>query len=53
MPMPPIPGGVAFENVELVAPFRSGQEFVFGVSPNTPETVLEDLRKHLGRAATR
>jgi hypothetical protein len=28
-----IPGGVAFENFELEAPFRPGQEFVFGVVP--------------------
>lgn len=29
----PIPGGVAFENVELDAPFESGQEWVFAVEP--------------------
>jgi hypothetical protein len=28
-----VPGGVAFENFELVAPFRQGQEFWFGVEP--------------------
>jgi hypothetical protein len=32
-----IPGGVSFENVELLAPFRSGQEFRFGVSLDPPE----------------
>jgi len=29
----PIPGGVSFENFELDAPFRPGQEFRFGVAP--------------------
>ena len=32
-----IPGGVAFENFELEAPFEPGQEFRFGVTPETPE----------------
>ena len=29
----PIPGGVAFENFEMVAPFKQGQQFTFGVEP--------------------
>ena len=33
----PIPGGVAFENFEMVAPFREGQEFWFGVTTRTPQ----------------
>jgi uncharacterized protein YbdZ (MbtH family) len=28
----PIPGGPAFENLELNAPFRSGEEFTFAVT---------------------
>lgn len=28
-----IPGGTAYENVELVEPFRDGREFVFAVDP--------------------
>lgn len=28
-----IPGGIAYENVELEVPFRPGQQLVFGVSP--------------------
>lgn len=32
-----IPGGVAFENFELEAPFRDGQEWRFAVEPETPE----------------
>ena len=27
----PIPGGIAFENFEIVSPFRQGEEFLFGV----------------------
>lgn len=30
----PIPGGVSFENFEMVAPFHSGQQFWFGVKPH-------------------
>jgi len=33
----PIPGGIAYENFELEAPFRPGQEFRFGVTPGRPE----------------
>jgi hypothetical protein len=29
----PIPGGVSFENFEMVSPFRQGEEFWFGVEP--------------------
>jgi len=29
----PIPGGTAYENFELVEPFRDGRTFVFGVEP--------------------
>jgi hypothetical protein len=32
-----IPGGISYENFELVAPFRSGREFIFGVTPEAPE----------------
>ena len=35
----PIPGGVAFENFELEAPFVAGQEFCFGIIPGTPATL--------------
>jgi hypothetical protein len=34
-----IPGGVAYENFELEAPFQPGQEFVFGVTPETPDAL--------------
>jgi hypothetical protein len=32
----PIPGGIAFENFELVEPFRSGRPLVFSVEPLDP-----------------
>ena len=35
----PIPGGLAFENFELEAPFADGQEFWFGVTPDRPEAL--------------
>lgn len=35
-----LPGGVAFENFELQDRFRSGQPFVFGVTPKSPESLL-------------
>ncbi|MBL7222220.1 MAG: hypothetical protein ISS72_00065 [Candidatus Brocadiae bacterium] len=31
-----IPGGVSYENFELAAPFREGQTFIFGVTPEPP-----------------
>jgi hypothetical protein len=36
-----IPGGIAFENVELETPFREGQEFRLGVTTEKPSAVLE------------
>ncbi len=35
----PIPGGIAFENFELVAPFADGQVFRFGVTPAPPTSL--------------
>ncbi len=32
-----IPGGVSYENFEMVAPFKEGQEFWFGVTEKKPE----------------
>lgn len=37
----PIPGGIAFENVELAEPFHSGQEYWFGVTTKTPAELLQ------------
>ena len=38
----PIPGGMSYENFELEAPFVQGQEFWFGVTPETVEKVLRE-----------
>jgi hypothetical protein len=40
----PIPGGVAFENFELEAPFEPGQEFVFGVTTERPARLGFSIR---------
>jgi hypothetical protein len=32
-----IPGGISYENFELEAPFKAGQEFTYGVTPEAPE----------------
>jgi len=38
----PIPGGVSYENFELVAPFEPGRTFGFGVTRRRPEEILAD-----------
>jgi hypothetical protein len=35
----PIPGGIAYENFELEAPFADGQEFWFGITPDGPDAL--------------
>ena len=39
----PIPGGISFENFELVEPFREGATFWFGVIPGLvePDKLME------------
>ncbi|MCH5372487.1 MAG: hypothetical protein JJ992_00805 [Planctomycetes bacterium] len=36
----PIPGGVSFENVELIAPFQPGQSWTFGVTTDLSTAVV-------------
>jgi len=36
----PIPGGVSFENFELVEEFRPGRALVFGITPQEPAELL-------------
>jgi hypothetical protein len=43
----PIPGGVAYENFELEAPFQAGQEFWFGVTEQKPEAL--GFESHWGK----
>jgi hypothetical protein len=47
-----IPGGVAFENFELEAPFEPGQEFCFGVTPDPPGKLGFPLVPSADRPAT-
>jgi hypothetical protein len=37
-----IPGGMSFENVELMAPFQSGQTWAFGVTTDPPTAFVRD-----------
>lgn len=39
-----IPGGISFENFELVAPYVPGRSSTFGVTPETPESLGFDRR---------
>lgn len=39
----PIPGGVAFENFEMIEPFREGATFWFGVVPDDAMPTLLDM----------
>jgi hypothetical protein len=41
----PIPGGIAFENFELKAPFKEGRTYVFGITPLKPEDFIRELKK--------
>ena len=41
----PIPGGIAFENFELTEPFTSGQSYVFGITPVSPEELINNILK--------
>lgn len=43
----PIPGGVSFENFEMIVPFRQGEEFIFGVEPG------RDPHRRAGRPTVR
>lgn len=40
----PIPGGIAFENLEMKESFRKGAKYVFGVSPSFPEEFIKKLK---------
>ena len=39
----PIPGGISYENFELTEPFRSGQSYVFGITPLSWEEVISGI----------
>ncbi|MBQ4278806.1 MAG: hypothetical protein IJC16_02465 [Rikenellaceae bacterium] len=40
----PIPGGIAYENFELVEPFKQGATFVFGIAPMAPEVMIKKIK---------
>ncbi|MES2922783.1 MAG: hypothetical protein V4819_14610 [Verrucomicrobiota bacterium] len=37
----PLPGGLAFENFELIEDFKDGQSFIFGVTKRSPAEILK------------
>ena len=41
----PIPGGISYENFELLEPFRQGATFVFGIEPVEPEVMIRKIKK--------
>jgi hypothetical protein len=41
MSQTPLPGGLAYENFELVDDFKEGQEFAFGVTKQSPSELLK------------
>ena len=41
----PIPGGISYENFELLEPFRQGATFVFGIEPMEPEVMIRKIKK--------
>lgn len=40
-----LPGGIAFENYELVEPFRQGAIYYFGISPAKPAEIIRQIKK--------
>ncbi len=41
----PIPGGISFENFELIEPYREGRSFVFGIAPVAPQKFIDQIAK--------
>lgn len=40
----PIPGGIAFENFEIKAPFKQGNTFIFGISPMKATQFIDSIK---------
>jgi hypothetical protein len=40
-----IPGGIAYENFETTEPFEAGKSYVFGITPLTPEDLIDQITK--------
>lgn len=41
----PIPGGISFENFEMKEPFRNGNRYIFGITPDAPEKFIKQAKK--------
>lgn len=41
----PIPGGISIENLELNSPFKSGESFIFGITPLSPQQFIRKIQK--------
>ncbi|MDR2269837.1 MAG: hypothetical protein LBF27_02930 [Sphingobacterium sp.] len=41
----PIPGGVSIENFEMKEPFTSGETYVFGITPLSPEALIRQIKQ--------
>lgn len=40
-----IPGGISFENFELIEPFKNGSKYVFGVSPKEAKKFISQIKE--------
>ncbi len=40
----PIPGGISIENFELKSPFKKGEQFVFGITPISPQQFIRQIK---------
>lgn len=40
----PIPGGISIENFELKSPFKNGEQFVFGITPLSPQQFIWQIK---------
>lgn len=47
----PLPGGIAFENMELQLPYREGERYSFGVTTQSVERLREELNGALAGGA--
>lgn len=41
----PIPGGISFENFEMKEPFRNGNQYIFGITPQSPDQFIKQAKK--------
>lgn len=41
----PIPGGISFENFEIKEPFKNGNRYIFGITPESPLDFIKKVRE--------